>query len=38
MTSKRILLAYAEPLEDVAQYIFARAAADDLVQASAGSL
>ena len=38
MTSNRILLAYAEPLEDVAQHIFARAAADDLVQACAGSL
>src|SRR5262245_52472195 len=38
MTSNRILLAYAEPLEDVAQHIFARAAADDLVQARAGRL
>src|SRR4030095_12188519 len=37
-TSNRILLAYAEPLEDVTQYIFARAAADDLVQAGSGSL
>src|SRR4030095_1276494 len=36
-TSNRILLAYAEPLEDVTQYIFARAAADDLVQAGSGS-
>src|SRR5512138_1534152 len=38
MTSNRILLAYAEPLEDVAQHIFARAAANDLVQTCAGSL
>src|SRR5262245_13978594 len=38
MTSNRILLAYAEPLEDMAQYIFARATADDLVQARARSL
>src|SRR5215213_3903662 len=35
MTSNRILFAYAEPLENVSQYIFARAAAHNLVQAFA---
>jgi hypothetical protein len=38
ITSNRILLAYAEPLEDVTQYVLARAAADDLVEACAGRL
>jgi hypothetical protein len=38
MTSNRILLANAKPLEDVAQDIFAGAASDNLVQKCPRSL